>query len=65
MLLTVKEMEILCIFYTGSLSTTLDLLRHIKTEGTAPPNRAAELISLVEKLSRMKTDDTICLAFEA
>ena len=65
MLLTVKEMEILCIFYTGSLSTTLDLLRHIKTEGTAPPSRATELNSLVEKLSRMKTGDTICLAFEA
>jgi len=65
MLLTVKEMEVLCIFYDGTLSSTLDLLRHAEAEGTAPPSRAADINSLIEKLSKVKEGDNICLAFDS
>ena len=64
MLLTVKEMEILCIFHDGTLSSTLDLLRHAETEGTGPPSRVADLNSLIEKLSKAEKGDNICLIFD-
>jgi hypothetical protein len=63
MLLTVKEMELLCIFHDGSLSSTLDLLKHIEEEGTCPPGRSVDLNRLIEKLSGLGDGDRVCLAF--
>jgi len=64
MLLTIKEMEVLCMFHDGTLSSTLDLLRHAEEVGTAPPSRAADIRSLIEKLSKVKDGENVCLAFE-
>jgi hypothetical protein len=61
MLLTIKEMELLCIFHDGSLASTLDLLRHTEEEGTCPPSRAGDLNRLIEKLDGMKEGESICL----
>ena len=64
MMLTVKEMELLCIFHDGTLSSTLDLLRHAETESAAPPNRGAVLRSLIEKLAAVETGSTVSITFE-
>jgi hypothetical protein len=61
MLLTVKEMELLCIFHDGSLESTLDLLRHAEEEGTCPPGRGGDLNRLINKLSNLKKNDRVCL----
>ncbi|MCL2853939.1 MAG: hypothetical protein FWE20_13115 [Defluviitaleaceae bacterium] len=65
MLLTVKEMEVLCIFHDGDLSSTLELLRRIKAENTGPPSRMADIDSLIEKLSKMNSGDRVCIAFDS
>ena len=65
MMLTIKEMELLCIFHDGKLSSTLDLLRHAEEEGTAPPSRAADIRNVIEKLSKMKDGENVCLAFDS
>ena len=65
MLLTVKEMEVLCIFHDGGLSSTLKLLRRIKDEGTGPPSRIADIDSLIEKLSKMNSSERVCIAFDS
>jgi len=65
MLLTVKEMEVLCIFHDGGLSSTLDLLRRVKAEGTGPPSWMADIDSLIEKLSKMNRGDRVCIAFDS
>ncbi|MCL2392875.1 MAG: hypothetical protein FWC66_09795 [Oscillospiraceae bacterium] len=64
MFLTVKEMEVLCIFHDGTLSSTLDLLRHAEAEGTGPPSRAADINSLIEKLSNVKEGENVCITFD-
>ncbi|MCL2604733.1 MAG: hypothetical protein FWD90_09660 [Defluviitaleaceae bacterium] len=61
MFLTVKEMELLCIFYDGTLEPTLDLLRHVEEEGTCPPGRASDLNRLIEKLSQLEKGGRVCL----
>lgn len=64
MLLTVKEMEVLCVFHAGSLSATADALRSA-AEGSQPHPRLADIKTLLEKPSRMKDGDSVCLAFDS
>ena len=64
MQLTMKEMEILCVFHSGTLSETLGLLQEAASKKGEPPDRMAAIDSLVEKLSRMREGDVVCLAFE-
>ncbi|MCL2816648.1 MAG: hypothetical protein FWD23_18775 [Oscillospiraceae bacterium] len=61
MLLTLKEMELLCVFHDGTLSKTLGLLREAENE---PPERMAMIESLIEKLSGMEDGEPASLAFE-
>jgi len=61
MLFSVKEMEVLCVFHTGTVSATLGLLREADGE---PPEKMAAVKSVIEKLSAMKPGDTVSLAFE-
>jgi hypothetical protein len=65
MLLTIREMEVLCIFHNGSLSATLEVLCNAGKTGGWPPNRMDDLKSLVEKLSKMKQGETACIAFDS
>ena len=63
MLLTVKEMEVLCIYHAGSLSATLEVLQGVVS--AAPLHqRTDDIKSLAEKLSQMKKGDNACLTFE-
>ena len=34
MSLTVREIELLCLYYDGTLAATLDLLRQVEEDGT-------------------------------
>ena len=61
MLLTLKEMEVLCVMHSGTLSATLDLLRVAEN---GPPERMAVVQSLIGKLSGLKDGETVSLAFE-
>jgi len=61
MLFSVKEMELLCVFHSGTLSATLDLLREAENE---PPEKMELVKGVIEKLSAMKPSDTASLAFE-
>ena len=62
MFLTVQEMTALCVFHTGTVSATLDLLRQADNE---TPERMAVIEKLVEKLSSLKDDETVSLAFDS
>jgi len=62
-MLTVREMELLCIFYDGSPESTLDLLRHAEEEGTCPPGKVDDLKRLIGKLAGMKPGDRVYLEF--
>jgi len=64
MLLTKNEMEVLCIFYAGSLSATKDALQGVLTVPGQTHPRIADIETLLEKLSRMTDGDLACLAFE-
>jgi hypothetical protein len=64
MLLTVKEMEVLCIFHAGSRSATIDALRGAMTTPNQTHPRFADIETLLEKLSRMKEGDAVYLDFE-
>lgn len=61
MLLTVEEMELLCVAYQGTVSSTLELLRTIKGR---PPVRMTVVMSLIEKLSGLKNGETVSITFE-
>ena len=63
MALTVKEMEVLCIFHAGSLSATTEALRSAAEVGQ-PHARIADIKSLLEKLSRIADGDSVCLVFD-
>ena len=62
-LLTVKEMEVLCIFHAGSRSATMETLQSA-TESGQPHPRMTDITSLLEKLSRMVDGDVVYLNFE-
>ena len=62
MFFTAKEMEVICVFHAGTLSATLDLLREAENE---PPERMALVQGVIEKLSGMKSGDTVSLAFDS
>ncbi|MCL2187835.1 MAG: hypothetical protein FWC16_02245 [Defluviitaleaceae bacterium] len=62
MFLTVKEMEILCIFYDGSLSATRDALKRVQANGTCPTGRESDLHRLINKLEGMQEGENVCLA---
>jgi len=64
MQLTIKEMEVLCIFHNGTLSETLDILRKAEANGTWPQTRVNDLKNLIAKLSQMKDGDNVYLAFD-
>jgi len=64
MLLTVKEMEALCVFHAGTLSGTLAALRHAAKEGGGPHDRLEDYKSLIGKLSQMNDGDVVSLDFE-
>ena len=64
MLLSVKEMEVLCIFHAGSLSATIDALRGAMSVPHQTHPRMADIETLLEKLPRMNDGDVACLAFE-
>jgi len=61
MLLSIKEMELLCIFYDSSVRETLALLRRVEAEGKCPPGRTEDLARLIEKLSQAPEGGRICL----
>lgn len=61
MVLTVKEMQMLCVMHKGTLAATLDLLREVDNE---PPERMAVVKSLTEKLESLKPGETVSLAFD-
>jgi hypothetical protein len=63
MLLTVKEMELLCVFHDGTLSSTLNLLQRAEAEGKCPPERLNDLNNLNKKLSQLKDGDRVCISF--
>jgi len=60
-ILTVKEMEMLCVMHSGTLSATIDMLSKAENE---PPERMAVVQSLIEKLSSLKDGETVSLAFD-
>jgi hypothetical protein len=62
--LTVKEMEILCIFHKGTLAGTLELLHNIEVAGSEMPERTDDVKSLVRKLSGMEKGEKVYLCFE-
>lgn len=62
MQLSVEEMELLCVFHTGTRSGTLALLREAENE---PPERMAVVNSLIEKLYGMKDGEMASLAFDS
>jgi len=64
MLLTVKEMEVLCIFHAGSRLATMEALQSAAESGH-PHSKVADIKTLLEKLSRIADGDSVCLAFEA
>ena len=64
MLLTVKEMEALCVFHAGTLSETLVALKNAADKGGGPHDRIDDYKSLIEKLSGLKDGDVVSLAFE-
>lgn len=61
MLFSKKEMELLCVFHSGTLSATLDLLREAENQ---PPEKMAIVKSVINKLSAMTSGDTVSLDFE-
>jgi len=61
MRLTVKEMEMLCVMHSGTVSETLVLLRSINAP---PPELAATVSSLIEKLSGLKKGEEPTLTFD-
>lgn len=63
MLLSVKEMEVLCIFHVGSLSATIATLQCVAESGQ-PIAQMDNVKSLLVKLSHMTTGDAACLVFE-
>jgi hypothetical protein len=63
MLLTVQEMEVLCVFYTDTVSATLDALRDAETRGGGPHDRTEDIKRLIEKLSHLNDGEAVCLAF--
>ena len=64
MMLTVKEMEVLCIFHAGSLFATIDALKGAVSTPHQTHPRVADIETLLEKLSRMKEGDAVYLDFE-
>jgi len=61
MILTVKEMEMLCVMHSGTVSATIDMLSKAENE---QPERMAVVQSLIEKLSGLKDGETVSLAFD-
>ena len=61
MMLTAKEMEVLCVFHAGTVSATLDILRELKNESG---ERMVHIKSVIEKLSGLKAGESVSLAFE-
>jgi len=64
MLLTVKEMEVLCVFHAGNRAATMAALKSAIKSGQPNP-KIADIKSLLEKLSRMADGDVVCLGFDA
>lgn len=63
MLFTKDEMELICVFHSGTLSETLDTLRAV-VPGIEFASKKAAAASVVKKLSEMKPGDAVALAFE-
>ena len=63
MILTVQEMEALCVFHDGTLSATLKQLRAAIAKGGLA-SRVHDINSLIDKLSKMRDGEVVCLAFE-
>ena len=64
MIVTIKEMEALCIFHAGSLPATIEALQGAISSGTTHP-RMTDITSLLEKLTQLDVGDTVCIAFES
>jgi len=64
MLLSVKEMEVLCVFHAGNRAATIDALKGAVESGQPNP-KITDIKSLLEKLSRMADGDVVCLGFDA
>ncbi len=63
MILTVKEMEVLCVFHSGTLSETLEKLRTAASDNK-DQTRREDILSLIGKLSGLKDGEAVSLAFE-
>ena len=62
MFLSPKEMELLCIFHSGTISATLELLSKADDKS---PERMALVNTVIEKLSSLKPGQHVSLAFDA
>jgi len=62
MLVSVQEMEIICIFYNGSRAETISLMRHAATQEKTEA-RATLLSTVADKLDALEAGATVCLAF--
>lgn len=63
MLFTAEEMELLCVFHSGTRSGTLAFLRKAAPDIEFPEKKAAAE-SAIEKLSGMDAGDSVSLAFD-
>ena len=61
MLLTVREMEMLCVYHDGTRATTVALMRGAASEARDKA-RGLELRELADKLDAAPEGDTACLA---
>ena len=61
MFLSAKEMLLLCAFHSGTLSETLNLLRHAKDEDS---ERMALIKGVTEKLESMDEGSSVSLHFD-
>lgn len=62
MFLSPKEMELLCVFHSGTISATLELLNKADDKS---PERMALVISVIKKLSSLEEGQHVSLAFDA
>lgn len=63
MILSIKEMELLCIFHNGTRAQTITLLRHAAQNKNDNPTRIAELSQLADKLESLPDGASVSLAF--
>jgi len=62
MFLTVQEMKLLCAFYAGTFTETLELLRNAEDER---PEMMSVVKNLIAKLENMNEGENVSLHFDS